>query len=176
MISVVSEGDPGRESFEQRLRALAREVSESVEGVAGRLDLDEIADRIGTGGERVKELAGFAGQWLNDQFQDSDARRSPRAAQADPDTGDGRPRLAGPHPLDVPSEQQGLALSALDSGRWRVEPGTNELISDGEGPSPSGRVGLVGELRARDWITARGEVTLLGRDALRRWEDSTNPS
>jgi hypothetical protein len=76
----------------------------------------------------------------------------------------------------VPSEQQGLALSALDSGRWRVEPGTNELISDGEGPSPSGRVGLVGELRARDWITASGEVTLLGRDALRRWEDSTNPS
>ena len=31
------------------------------------------------------------------------------------------------------------------------------------------RVGLVGELRARDWINAEGEVTLVGRNALRRW-------
>ena len=176
MISVVGERDPGRESFEQKLRALAQEVSQSLERVAGRLDLDEIADRIGMGGERFKELAEFAGQWLNDQFQDPDARSSARAAQADSDTGDSRLRLAGPHPLDVPSEEQGLALSALDSGRWKVEPGTNELIPDGEGPSPSERVGLVGELRARDWIAASGEVTPLGRDALRRWEDSTDPS
>ena len=173
MISVMSEGDPGRESFEQKLRALARDVSQSIERVAGRLDVDAIADQIGKGGEHMKEWAEFAGQWLNDQFQAPDARRS---AQADPDSGDGSPRLSGPHPLDVPSEEQGRALSALDSGRWRVEPGTNELISDGEGPSPGGRVGLVGELRARDWITASGEVTFLGRDALRRWQDSTNPS
>lgn len=124
----------------------------------------------------MKEWAEFAGQWLNDQFQAPDARRPARAAQADAGQAAGRLRLAGPHPLDIPSEEQGLALGALDSGRWRVEPGTNELISDGEGPSPSGRVGLVGELRARDWITASGEVTLLGRDALRRWENSANSS
>ena len=96
-----------------------------------------------------------------------------RAAQADPDGRDGGPRRAGPHPLDIPTEEQGLALSALESGRWQVEPGTNELISEGEGPSPSERVGLVGELRARDWIDAGGGVTRLGRDALRRWRDST---
>ena len=172
----MSEGDPGRESFDEKLRALAREVSRSLERVAGRLDLDDIADQIGTGGERVKELAELAGQWLNDQVLAPDARSSARAAQADPDGRDGGHRRAGPHPLDVPTEEQGLALSALESGRWQVEPGTNELISNGEGPSPSKRVGLVGELRARDWIAAGGEVTLLGRDALRRWRDSTNPS
>ena len=176
MMYVVSEGDPGRESFEEKLRALAREVSRSVERAAGRLDLDEIADRIGMGGERVKELAEFAGQWLNDQVLAPNARSSARAAQADPDGQDGGLRLAGPHPLDLPTEEQGLALSALQSGRWQVEPGTNELISDGEGPSPSERVGLVSELRARDWIAAGGGVTPLGRDALRRWRDSTNPS
>ena len=76
----------------------------------------------------------------------------------------------------MPTEEQGLALSAMESGRWQVEPGTNELISNGEGPGPSKRVGLVSELRARDWIAAGGEVTLLGRDALGRWRDSTNPS
>ncbi len=65
----------------------------------------------------------------------------------------------------------GRPLTAADARR-----GTNELISDGEVPSPSERVGLVSELRARDWIAAGGEVTLLGRDALRRWRDSTNPS
>ena len=128
------------------------------------------------GGERMKELAEFAGRWLNDQVLAPDARSSARAAQADPDGGDSDPRLGGPHPLDVPTEEQGLALSALESGRWQVEPGTNELISDGEGPSPSERIGLVSELRARDWIAADGKVTLLGRDALRRWRDSTNPS
>jgi hypothetical protein len=74
----------------------------------------------------------------------------------------------------VPTEEQGLALSALESGRWKVAPGTNELSSDGEGPNPRDAVGLVGELRARDWIAAGGEITLVGRDALRRWLESTS--
>jgi len=66
-------------------------------------------------------------------------------------------------------------LGALDSGRWKVAPGTDELISDGEGANPSDRVGLVSELRARDWIGPSGEVTFLGRAALRRWQESTRP-
>jgi hypothetical protein len=172
----VSEGDPGRESFEQKLSALAREVGESLERVAGRLDLGEIADSISAGADRVKEWTGSAGQWLNEQAQDPDARRLASVPQAHADTGDSRPRLAGPHPLDVPTEEQGLALSALDSGRWKVEPGTNELISEGSGPVQGERVGLVGELRARDWITAGGEVTLLGREALLRWKGSNTSS
>lgn len=162
--------DHGGESFEERLRALAREVSESVGRVAGRVDVDEIADRIGTGGERVRELAEFAGRWLKDQARDPSDRDSARGEQAA-----SRPQLTGPHPRDLPTEEQGLALSALDSGRWTVEPGTDELISEGEGSQPGERAGIVSELRARDWITAAGEVTLLGRAALKRWEEGTTP-
>ena len=169
----MSEGDPDREGFE-KLLALAREVGQSLERVAGQLDLDEIADRIGMGGERIKELAEFTGQWLNDQLQKPDARSSARAGQrALERVMAGR---AGPHPLDLPTEEQALVLSALDSGRWKVEPGTDELISAGEGPNPSERVGVVSELRARDWIAASGEVTVLGRAALERWQESSRPS
>jgi hypothetical protein len=81
--------------------------------------------------------------------------------------------VAGPHPLDVPSDEQGRALSALDSGRWRVEPGTDVLVSRGGEASPTDPGGLVGELRARDWIAANGEVTLLGREALKRWSEGS---
>jgi hypothetical protein len=63
----------------------------------------------------------------------------------------------------------------LDSGRWTVERGSHELVAHGEGPVPSDALGLVGELRARDWIGADGEVTLVGRRALSRWIDANNP-
>jgi hypothetical protein len=169
----VSEGDPERDDFE-KLRAFAREVGESLERVAGKLDLDGIADRIGTGGDRIKDLAAFTGQWLNDQFREPDARSS--AGQPASGPGDRGLPPAGPHPLDVPTEEQALVLGALDSGRWKVKPGTDELISGGGAPGPSERVGVVSELRARDWIAASGEVTLLGRGALERWEESSRPS
>ena len=75
-------------------------------------------------------------------------------------------RGAGPDPLDIPTDEQGRALAALDSGRWTVEPGTSALSSHGDGPAPSDALGLVRELRVRDWIDADGEVTLVGRHAL----------
>ena len=170
----MSEGDRGGESFEEKLRALAREVGESVERIAGGLDLDEIADRIGQGGERVRDLSEFAGRWLKDQAEHPGVRSSSRDQESVP-AADGTLRLAGPHPRDVPTEEQALALSALDSVRWKVGAGTNELISDGEGPDPGQRGDLVGDLRARDWITAGGELTMLGRSALARWEESAKP-
>ena len=80
-------------------------------------------------------------------------------------------RGAGPDPLDAPTDEQGRALAALDSGRWTVEPGTSALSSHGDGPGPSDALGLVRELRVRDWIDADGEVTLVGRAALQRWLD-----
>jgi hypothetical protein len=166
MIQVMSDGDRGGESFEEKLRAFARELGQSVERVTGNVDVDEIADRIDTGGDRVRELTGFAGRWLQDLADDPAARgTAPRQL-----------RRAGPDPRDLPTEEQGLALGALDSGRWKVEPETDELISEGEEPKPIERPGLVGELRTRDWITADGEVTFLGRAALRRWQKSTTPS
>jgi hypothetical protein len=39
----------------------------------------------------------------------------------------------------------------------------------GDGPGPSDALGLVRELRVRDWLTADGELTLTGRNALKRW-------
>jgi hypothetical protein len=82
-----------------------------------------------------------------------------------------RPARGGPHPLDLPTPQQGAALAALDSGRWTVEPGSHVLVANGEGPAPHEAQGLVEELRARDWIASDGELTLSGRHALRRWLD-----
>lgn len=78
-------------------------------------------------------------------------------------------RGAAPNALDLPTTEQGQALAALDSGRWTVEPGTEALASSGEGPGPSDALGLVRELRVRDWITAEGKLTLAGRRALARW-------
>ena len=174
MIYVMSGGDPGRDAFEQ-LRAIAREVGKSVDRLSGELDFDQIANRIAIGGERLKELAEFAGQRLTDQFQDPDARSSAPAGEPRAGTGQRRLLRVGPHPLDTPTEEQGLVLSALESGRWSVQPGTNELISAGDGPSPSERDGVVSELRARDWIAASGAVTIGGRAALERWGQSSPP-
>jgi hypothetical protein len=43
------------------------------------------------------------------------------------------------------------------------------LTAHGEGPGPSDALGLVRELRVRDWIDANGDVTLVGGAALARW-------
>ena len=157
----MSEEDP--DSFEEKLRAFAREFSESVERAAERLDVEGIADQIALGGERVRELAESAGKWLN-QFQDEGGAKE-AGAQA-------RRRLGGPHPLDVPSEEQALSLSALASGRWRVAPGTNEIVAETDGAAPEAPDETVGDLRARDWIAASGELTPLGQEALKRWSDT----
>jgi hypothetical protein len=83
---------------------------------------------------------------------------------------------AGPHPLDLPTADQGLALAALDSGRWRIEPGTSALSVVGDGPGPRDALGLVRELRVRDWLSGNGEITLAGRNALKRWLDAAGPA
>jgi hypothetical protein len=206
----MSEDDPGNESFEERVRAIAREVSRSVERLTD-FNVDEIADAIGVDAERARQLADTAARWLNGQAEsfgegglwgarpdrpashrdprdatpDHDTRAAaasedPRGPSADQErrrerTGAGPRRGSGPHPLDLPSPEQGVALSALDSGRWTVEPGSNSFSTIGEGPAPTDALGLVGELRARDWIDAHGEVTLVGHNALRRWLDEANP-
>jgi hypothetical protein len=159
------------ESLEAKLRALAEEIGGSIERAVESLDLNEMAERLAIGGERAKELADLAGRWLSNQIQAPVA--SPRDQLEAEDRSSPRD---GPHPLDMPNEDQGLALSALDSGRWRVEPGTEELVPIDSGPGPRQPIGLVGELRARDWIAPHGEVTLVGRDALKRWLTRAKPS
>ncbi len=184
------EDGENQESFEEKLRSIARELSRSVEGV-GRVDLDEIAEAVGVDPARARLWVDNAGGWLRAQaesfggdpgFRSTDPRGSEGSRPAaDPQRGP-RPqpgedplRGAGPHPLDLPTEEQGLALAALESGRWTVEPGSNALAARGDGPGPSDALGLVRELRARDWIAADGAMTLVGRDALSRWLDAPNP-
>lgn len=167
--------------FEDRLRALAEQLSRSISDV----DLDDVADRLGVDPDRVRGAAGAVEGWLagrttNEGPLFGDAARPshpPRDAQPGPSLPPRRPLApGGPHPLDLPSDEQGRTLSALDSGRWTVRPGSSRLSVAGPtppgpappdaGPEPSD---LVNELRARDWITADGAVTLVGRQALLRW-------
>jgi hypothetical protein len=173
------------DSFEDRLRAIADEVSRSVQRISD-LDIDELAERYGVDADRARVFADFAGRWLNERLSadssfdqvrhgDDESAVGPLDGDLDLDLGgtlgaeETRPGSgAGPHPLDLPTDQHGVALSALDSGRWTVRPGSNQLAGTGTGaePAPSD---VVGELRARDWITAVGTLTLVGRHALGRW-------
>jgi hypothetical protein len=182
------------DSFEERLRAVAAEISRSVQRMS-EVDLEEIAERYGVDADRARTFADAAGQWLSDRMSggeplfgpgprggddsvvpdvvaDFDARMAPSepAPTITSAADQGRPSATpGPHPLDLPSGRQGLALSALDSGRWTVRPGSNQLAGTGDGTPPSAAPDLVSELRARDWITADGTLTLVGRHALARW-------
>jgi hypothetical protein len=165
----VSDDSGENDGLTAALRWLTEQVGRSVERL-GELDVDELARAIGVDVDRAREFVDGAGQWLNDQAA-SFASEAAAWAGTEGAATSGRDALrgAGPHPLDVPTAAQGLALSALDSGRWTVEPGSHLLVAHGEGPVPADAVGLVGELRARDWINAAGEVTLVGRSALKRW-------
>lgn len=173
----MSEGGDGNESFQERIQWIVREVNRTVEQLS-ELDVDEIAKAIGVDAERARGVADTVGRWFSEHGEpswfhpreDSESESVfSRDEQGSTSTARAPRRGAGPHPLDLPTEAQGLALGALDSGRWTVEPGSNLLRAHGEGPEPEDALGLVGELRARDWIDASGQVTLLGRRALSRW-------
>ncbi len=181
------EHDGSDESFEETVRSIARELGRSVERAMERVDFEDVADTIGVDPASAREWADSIGGWLRAQaesFGDEVAhrtsgapapepRREPAPAAADSPSRSGTDPLssAQPHPLDLPSEEQGVALAALDSGRWSVETGTNRLTAHGEGPGPEDALGLVRELRVRDWIATDGTLTVSGRHALTRWLD-----
>jgi hypothetical protein len=168
--------DSGGESFEEMLRSLAAELGRYIERSINGVDLDDFAGSVGVDPAAAKEWFESAGGWLSAQTEglaDELARRARgtgrapghSVARVDPLGG------AGPHPLDLPSDEQGMALAALDSGRWTIEPGADALAARGEGPGPSDSLGIVRELRVRDWIAADGKLTATGRHALSRWLD-----
>jgi hypothetical protein len=168
--------DEGGENFEETLRSVARELGRSVERAMDNVDAEEVAEAIGVDPAAAREWVEGASSWLRAQMENFGeeaasqvARPRQRAASEDPLPS------AAPHPLDLPTDEQGLALAALDSGRWTVEPGTHALAATGEGPGPSDALGIVRELRVRDWIAADGEITLVGRHALSRWLDAATP-
>ena len=149
----VSDDEPDGRSFEDVARALADEVNRAVERLS-TIDLDDIARAANEEAERAR-------RWIEDLARSlapsGDTARSPEAAPVD---------HAGPHPRAMPTTEQGGALAALESGRWRIESGTFAVH---DGPGPSDPLGLLRELRVSDWITADGELTLSGRKALARW-------
>jgi hypothetical protein len=185
------EDDERDENLEDTLRSIARELSESVRRKAAELDVDELSESIGVDADRAREWVENAASWLGRRFEDlgedfkvpkvpNPWRQSGDAPWSKRDPGAGDPwrgsdpaadplRGAAPHPLDMPTEEQALALAALESGRWTVEPGTETLAAHRDGPGPSDALGLVRELRARDWIAADGTLTAAGRHALERW-------
>jgi hypothetical protein len=154
------ERDP--KSFEETVREIADEVRRSFERAASA-DPEEMARAAGVDPDRVREWVDLAGEWLRSQLDGGRTPPSRPAASEDVF------RDAEPHPLDLPTAQQGTALAALESGRWTLEPGTSTLSVRGGGPGPRDALGLVRELRERDWIDAEGAVTVVGRHALERW-------
>jgi hypothetical protein len=168
----VSDDDPGNDGFQAGLRWLAQRIGLPVERLE-ELDVEEIAHAIGVDVDRARDFADTAQQWLSDQAQSFAGEAASRfGGQRAEAPSEDQLRGTAPHPLDLPTPAQGLALSALDSGRWTVEPGSHVLLASGEGPAPSDAWGLVGELRARDWVDAHGAVTLVGHSALKRWMDA----
>jgi hypothetical protein len=169
-----------REGLGDTFRSIAREVSESIERLAGQADVDEFAGYVGVDPARAREWVESTASWLGAQLEhlgDEMAARAerpseppsqPQARQTHPVDEDPL-RGAAPHPLDLPTDEQGLALAALESGRWTVEPGSHRLVGDPDSGPHGDALGLVRELRARDWITADGRLTLVGRRALGRW-------
>jgi hypothetical protein len=154
-------------SFEEAAREIADQVRRSIER-ASQTDPEEIVRAAGVDPDRIREWTDAAGEWLTSQLAGAARQPAPPRRPATPGSEDVL-RDAEPHPLDVPSREQGVALAALDSGRWVLEPGTAVLSVRGGGPGPKDALGLVRELRERDWIDADGAVTLVGRNALSRW-------
>jgi hypothetical protein len=144
---------PDGRSFEDVARALADEVNRAVERLSA-IDVEEIARVAHEEGERAR-------RWIEDV-----ARSLTQTGDVAPSPGQEDLEHAGPHPLAMPTPDQGIALAALESGRWRIEAGTF-AVHDGAGPSDP--LGLLRELRVSDWVTAEGELTLTGRTALARW-------
>jgi hypothetical protein len=178
----MSDEDSPRKSFEDALRAIGEEVTRAVDRLS-EMDLDDVARSVGIDPEQARGWIDDAGSWLREQADSFDpsafdaagfrASWSSSSAPADPVVDEVDPLGdAGPHPLDLPTAQQGRALAALDSGRWTIEPGTSALAARGEGPAPQDALGLVRELRVRDWLDQDGHLTLAGRAALARWLDA----
>jgi hypothetical protein len=181
----MSDDDPDRSNFEEVAKALAEEVTRAIERISD-FDMDEIARTAGAEAERARLWIDDLGRWLREQAGAAAASGftppwDNAQAPADPAppgsaTADDPLTHAGPHPLDLPTADQGVALAALDSGRWRIEPGTSMLAAHGEGPAPRDALGLVRELRVRDWLSTDGDITLAGLNALKRWLDASWPA
>ena len=157
--------DEQRDGFEETLRSMAQSLGDSLKRLVGDdFNFDDLVRATGVEPDEARRWAHEASDWLNTQSGRFHGEPAGLKYPAEDPLGG-----ANPHPLDLPTQEQGLALAALDSGRWTIEPGTSMLVPHGDGPAPKNALGLVRELRVRDWIDADGTVTLAGRRALERW-------
>ena len=177
--------DDRPKSFEETLRSIAAEVTKSAERLSQSDlgDLERLARASGLDPDRARGMADEAGQWLRRQFTGEDAFPStaptqgtpaPMARDFEPADVTGAPVADGvPSPLDLPTDEQGHALAALDSGRWTVEPGEVALATQtGLGSQPRDPHGLGLALHVRDWVDQDGGLTAAGGHALERWLDA----
>jgi hypothetical protein len=166
-------GGPDDENFEETLRSIAGAFARYLQFHVESVDLDQFAEWVGVDPVVARDWVESTGSWVRAKTEgagDELARQLPGLGPSSP-ASDTLASVA-PHPLDLPTAEQGVALAALDSGRWTVEPGTDTLTAKGEGPGPTDALGIVRELRVRDWIAIDGGLTLAGRRALGRWLDS----
>jgi hypothetical protein len=175
----MSENGPEGESFEETLRAIAEELGRKLESSIENFDSDKIAESFGVDPTAARDWVDNTSSWLRGFADNLGAEISRRVSEPPEPSQPSEPRRpvsdaelfggAVSHPLDLPTEEQALALAALDSGRWKVEPGSDTLTAKGDGPGPSDALGIVRELRVRDWIGPDGELTQVGHHALSRW-------
>jgi hypothetical protein len=176
----MSENGPEGESFEETLRAMAEELGRKLESSIDNFDSDKIAESFGVDPNVARDWVDNTSSWLRgfaDNLGAEVARRVGEPQRPEPQRPVSDADLFGgavSHPLDLPTEEQALALAALDSGRWTVEPGSDSLTAKGDGPGPSDALGIVRELRVRDWIGPDGELTQVGQHALSRWLSAAN--
>src|SRR3954454_20748237 len=113
------EDQPEGRSFEDVARALADEVHQAVERLS-TIDLEDIARAANEEAERGRRWIEALARSL---AQTGDAARGLEDPPVHP---------TGPHPRAMPTTEQGVALAALESGRWRIESGTFS-VHDGAG-------------------------------------------
>ena len=171
----MSTDGPDDENFGETLRSVAEALGRYLQFSVESVDLDELVGRFGVDPVQARDWVESTGSWVRARAERAGedlVRQFPGS-----ETSPARPDAllsAAPHPLDLPTDDQGAALAALDSGRWTIEPGSDTLTAKGEGPGPTDALGIVRELRVRDWLTAGGGLTLAGRRALGRWLDSAS--
>src|SRR3954471_4889959 len=110
----MTDDEPERSSFEDVARALADEVSRTIERLS-EIDVEEITRAASAEAERARQWIDELGRWLHEQgdaianppFRAGEAREhgpapADRSARDRP-AGDDPLRHAGPHPLDLPA-------------------------------------------------------------------------
>ncbi len=162
-------------SFDDVLRAIAQEVKSSLDRVSED-DIESWTRKAGLDPETGVQWFQTARDWVQEQADglvDHPAAAAPAPGPSSTPAADASDPRTAPHPLDLPTDEQGAALAALDSGRWALEPGTMALTVVGDGPGPTDALGLVRSLRVRDWLRADGTPTVAGLRALERWLATT---